>query len=553
MAGWGNDQLWTWPRNGRLRDERRDRVTVLKVWAPKAERVRVHTVMHGHRQVIHELTRDAHDWWMAEVGDIEVGTDYGYLIDDDESPVPDPRSRWLPYGVHGLSRIYDPLGYEWRDTYWTGRDLPGAVIYELHIGTFTPEGTFDAAIDRLDHLANLGITHVELLPVNAFNGVHNWGYDGVAWYAVHEPYGGPDGLKSFVDACHLRGLAVILDVVYNHFGPSGNYLPKFGPYLKEGNSSWGDLVNLDGEGSHEVRRYILDNALMWLEEFHIDALRLDAVHALQDESKPHLLAELAADVDALCAHLSRPLILIAESDLNDPIMIESRTSGGYGIDAQWDDDVHHQLHALLTGERQGYYADFGTLPGVAKTLTSGFFHDGTFSEFRGRVHGAPVDRAATPGYRFVVFLQDHDQVGNRAQGDRLAALVSPGLARIGALLLLTGPYTPMLWMGEEWGAKTPWQFFTSHPEKELGELTAHGRKAEFASHGWSEDDVPDPQDPATFERSHLDWSEREGPENEAMLRLYQTLISLRHRLPELTDPRLDRVAVDYDEAARWLI
>jgi maltooligosyltrehalose trehalohydrolase len=527
-------------------------VTALRVWAPRAERVRG-VITGGHQPpTVHELTRSDDDWWSWEFGDVEPNADYGFLLDDDPTVRPDPRSRRQPNGVHGWSRRYDPHDYEWQDGQWTGRDLPGSVIYELHIGTFSPGGTFASAIERLDHLVDLGVTHVELLPVNAVNGTHNWGYDGVGWYAVHEPYGGPDGLKALVDACHQRGLAVILDVVYNHLGPSGNYLPLFGPYLKSGRNTWGDLVNLDGEGSHEVRQYILDNALMWLDEFHMDGLRLDAVHALEDSSEPHILAQLAAEVDALCAHLSRPLTLIAESDLNDPIMIESRTSGGYGIDAQWDDDVHHQLHALLTGERQGYYVDFGTLPGVAKALTSGFFHDGTFSEFRGRAHGAPVDRAATPGYRFVVFLQDHDQVGNRAQGDRLAALVSPGLARIGALLLLTGPYTPMLWMGEEWGAKTPWQFFTSHPEKELGEIVAHGRKAEFASHGWSEDDVPDPQDPATFERSHLDWAEPEGPENASMLRLHQTLIALRHRLPELTDPRLDRVAVTYDEAAHWL-
>ena len=481
-------------------------MSVLKVWAPLASRIRVQTVLAGHRPVIMELTRDDSDWWAAEVGDIVIGTDYGFLIDDDETPIPDPRSRWLPNGVHGLSRLYDPHGYEWRDSHWTGRDLPGAVFYELHIGTFTPEGTFDAAIARLDHLAQLGVTHVEVLPVNAVNGEWNWGYDGVGWFAVHEPYGGPDGMKRFIDACHASGLAVILDVVYNHFGPSGNYLPRFGPYLKTGQNSWGDLVNLDGRDSQEVRRYILDNAQMWLEEFHVDALRLDAVHALDDTTSPHILPELAADVDALCAHLSRPLVLIAESDLNDPLMIEARSAGGYGMDAQWDDDFHHQVHALVTGERQGYYADFGTLPGLAKVLSSAFFHDGTFSEFRGRPHGRPVDRVATPGYRFVVCLQNHDQVGNRAQGERLSQLTSPGLLRVAALLLLTSPFTPMLWMGEEWGATTPWQFFTSHPEPDIAQATTEGRLAEFGAHGWA-DEAADPQDPETFLRSKLDWDE----------------------------------------------
>ena len=527
-------------------------MTALRVWAPRAARVRG-IITAGHQPpLVHDLAASDGGWWSWEFGEVEPEADYGFMLDDDDAVRPDPRSRRQPKGVHGWSRLYDPHGYEWQDGQWTGRDLPGAVIYEMHVGTFTPGGTFGSAVDRLDHLVDLGVTHVELLPVNAFNGTRNWGYDGVGWFAVHEPYGGPDGLKRLIDACHQRGLAVFLDVVYNHLGPSGNYLPLFGPYLKTGRNTWGDLINLDGEGSHEVRRYILDNALMWLDEFHLDGLRLDAVHALQDTSEPHILAELAADVDALRAHLSRPLILVAESDLNDPVMIESRSSGGRGMDAQWDDDVHHQLHALLTGERQGYYVDFGTLPGLAKTFTSAFFHDGTYSEFRGRPHGAPVDRVATPGYRFVVFLQDHDQVGNRARGERLSQLTSPGLARVGALLLLTGPFTPMLWMGEEWGARTPWQFFTSHPEKELGELTARGRKEEFAAHGWNSDDVPDPQDPATFERSKLDWSEPQRPEHASMQRLYTTLITLRHRLAELSDPRLDRVAVDYDETARWV-
>nr|MDQ6938268.1 DUF3459 domain-containing protein [Actinomycetota bacterium] len=338
---------------------------------------------------------------------------------------------------------------------------------------------------------------------------------------------------------------------YNHLGPSGNYLPRFGPYLASGRNTWGELINLDGEGSAEVRRYIIDNVLMWFEEFHVDALRLDAVHALQDGSDPHILAELAADVDALCAHQGRPLVLIAESDLNDPMMIEARSAGGRGMDAQWDDDVHHQLHALLTGERQGYYADFGTLPGLTKTWERAFFHDGTYSPFRKRRHGAPVDRVNTPGYRFVVCLQNHDQIGNRAQGDRITRLTSRGLVRVGALLLLTSPFTPMLFMGEEWGATTPWQFFTSHPEPELARATAEGRHAEFAQHGWG-DDVADPQDPETFRRSKLAWSDLEQEDHRDMLRLYRNLLSLRHARPELTDPRLDRVHVDYDDTERWV-
>jgi len=430
------------------------------------------------------------------------------------------------------------------------------VVYELHVGTFTPEGTFAAAAGRLDHLVELGVDLVELLPVNAVNGTRNWGYDGVDWYAVHEPYGGPDGLKAFVDACHRRGLGVVLDVVYNHLGPSGAYLPRFGPFLKPGRSTWGELVNLDGPGSGPVRRHILDSALMWLHEYHVDGLRLDAVHALVDLGATHLLEQLAIEVDALSAHLRRPLTLIAESDLNDPRLIRSRDAGGYGLTAQWDDDIHHALHALLTGERQGYYADFGSLATLAKALTGAFVHDGSYSSFRGRLHGRRVNRDDTPGYRFVAFLQDHDQVGNRALGDRLSGepdALPPELLKVGAALLLTAPFTPMLWMGEEWGASTPWQFFTSHPEPELAASVAAGRRDEFAGHGWATGDVPDPQDPATFERSKLDWSELDDDKHADVLDFYRRLLALRRSRPELSDPRLDLVEVGYDEGARWLV
>ncbi|HSY14914.1 MAG TPA: malto-oligosyltrehalose trehalohydrolase, partial [Jatrophihabitantaceae bacterium] len=433
---------------------------------------------------------------------------------------------------------------------WTGRNLPGAVIYELHVATFTPGATFDSAVERLDHLVELGITHVELLPVNAVNGTWNWGYDGVGWYAVHEPLGGPDGLKRFVDAAHGHGLAVILDVVYNHLGPSGNYLPRFGPYLKSGRNTWGDLLNVELE---QVRRFIIDNALMWFADFHLDALRLDAVHALHDTSSPHILEQLAVEVDALSAHLRRPLTLIAESDLNDPTLITDRAAGGYGLDAQWDDDVHHALHALLTGETYGYYCDFGSLAALAKVLTGAFLHDGTYSTFRERVHGKPVDRVRTEGYRFVVCLQNHDQVGNRAAGDRLSELASPARLAVGAVLLLTSPFTPMLWMGEEWAARTRWPFFTSHPEADLGAAVGEGRVEEFARHGWDADQMIDPQDPAAYRQAVLDWSEPVQGEHPRMLALYRELIALRRTESDLSDPRLDLVRVDFDEEARWLV
>jgi maltooligosyltrehalose trehalohydrolase len=515
----------------------------MRVWAPNVERLRVRS---GGRDA--DLERADDGWWTGP--ELPAGTDYAFLLDDSDEPVPDPASRWQPDGVHGPSRVYDQHAFTWSDDDWTGRDLTAAVIYEMHVGTFTPGATFDAAIERLDHLVDLGVTHVELLPVNDFNGVWNWGYDGVLWYAVHESYGGPDGLKRFVDAAHGKGLAVVLDVVYNHLGPSGNYLPRFGPYLKSGRNTWGDLVNVE---EPNVRRYVIDNALMWLRDYHVDALRLDAVHALQDDSPTHILAELSQATDTLAGMLGRPLTLIAESDLNDPVMIRPRDQGGYGLAAQWDDDVHHALHALLTGERQGYYCDFGSLAVLAKTFTKAFLHDGTYSTFRKREHGRPIDPRQQLGWQFVVCLQNHDQVGNRAVGDRLPELTSPELVRVGAVLLLTAPFTPMLWMGEEWAASTRWPFFTSHPEPELAEATGKGRLAEFADHGWDVSQMIDPQDPAAYREAVLDWSEPAAAEHAAVLDLYRRLTALRAAEPDLRDPHLDRVRVEFDEDARWLV
>jgi len=529
-------------------------MTPFDLWAPFADRVVLVLVSEGDVGNEQPMISRDEGWWHLDVDSVGAGTDYGFLLDDDTTVLPDPRTRWQPHGVHGTSRVYDQSAFAWTDSTWTGRSLPGAVIYELHVGTFTPGGTFDSAVDRLDHLSELGITHVELLPVNAVNGTWNWGYDGVDWYAVHDPYGGPDGLKRFVDACHARGLAVLLDVVYNHLGPSGNYLPKFGPYLKtNGRNSWGDLVNLDGPNNAPVRRFIIDNALMWLDDFHVDGLRIDAVHALQDESQTHVLAELATDVAALETHVRRPLPLIAESDLNDPAMVTPRAARGYGMSAQWDDDVHHALHSLITGERQGYYADFGSLEVLAKVLTSVFLHDGTYSSFRERMHGRPVDRVTTAGFQFVVCLQNHDQVGNRAVGDRLPEIATRGMLEIGAVVLLTSPFTPMLWMGEEWAASTRWPFFTSHPEPELAEAVAKGRVEEFAGHGWDTDEIISPQDRAAYETAILRWDEIPEPEHAGMLDLYRSLIGLRHDEAELSDPRLDRVDVTFDEDERWFV
>jgi maltooligosyltrehalose trehalohydrolase len=519
-------------------------MTTLRVWAPDRKQVEVEA--EGRRS---RMSPAAGGWWQAEIGG--PGTDYALVLDGGE-PRPDPRSAWQPHGVHGPSRVVDHGAFAWTDERWRGVPLAGSVLYELHVGTFTQEGTFDAAVGRLDHLADLGVDAVELLPCNAFAGRWGWGYDGVAWYAVHDPYGGPDGLKRFVDAAHARGIGVVMDVVYNHLGPAGNYLPEFGPYLTEAHTTpWGPAVNLDREGSDEVRRYVIDNALMWLRDYHVDGLRIDAVHALVDERATHLLEELAVEVEALGAQLRKPLFLIAESDLNDPRMVISREAGGNGLHAQWADDVHHALHVNLTGETAGYYADFEGLPVLAKVLRGVFLHDGTWSSFRGRAHGRPVP-STVPGHRFVVYLQDHDQIGNRAVGDRISATLSDGLLKVGAALVLTSPYTPMLFMGEEWGARTPWQFFSDH-EGELGEAVRKGRRAEFASHGWDTEEVPDPQSEQTLRHSTLDWGEPEQERHAGLLRWTRELIALRRARPELTDGQRDRMQVAYDQDARWVV
>lgn len=517
------------------------------MWAPEAGTVRLQ--LDG---VAQPMRRNGGGWWSVTV-DAGQGARYGFLIDDDPTVLPDPRSPRQPDGVHAPSAVHDLDPARWTDHRWTGRQLAGSVFYELHLGTFTPDGTFDAAIERLDHLVDLGVTTVELMPVNAFDGTHNWGYDGVLWYAVQESYGGPDGLQRFVDACHTRGLAVCLDVVYNHLGPSGNYLPRFGPYLSEGHNTWGQSLNLDGPGSDAVRRHIIDNALRWLREFHLDALRIDAVHALVDRTATHLLTELAVETTALSAHLGRPLSLIAESDLNDPRLITPRAAGGYGLTGQWNDDLHHAVHTAVSGERQGYYADFGSLACLAQTLTHGFFHAGTYSSFRGRTHGVLIPRELIPGSALLGYTCTHDQIGNRAVGDRPSEYLTPGQLAVKAALVLLSASTPMLFMGEEWGARTPFQFFTSHTDPVVAAATAAGRRAEFAEHGWSADEVPDPQDPATFTRSQLDWTEPRREPHARLLACYRALIALRKARSEFTDPWLDHVWADYDEARRWFV
>ncbi|ANW17549.1 malto-oligosyltrehalose trehalohydrolase [Streptomyces clavuligerus] len=521
-----------------------------EVWAPYA-RERVALWLEGTELPMERLAgRDG--WWgvRARAGD---GDRYGFVLDG--GPVlPDPRSRRQPEGPDGPSAVVVLAAPAPAPAALPGP--AGAVLYELHIGTFTAAGTLDAAARHLGELAALGITHVELMPLCPFPGRHGWGYDGVAPWAVHEPYGGPAALRRFTDTAHGLGLGVVLDVVHNHLGPSGNHLPAFGPYFTEAHRTpWGAAVNLDGPGSDEVRAYLLGSALAWLRDHGLDGLRLDAVHALADGRALTFLEELSGAVDALAAELGRPLLLIAESDRCDPRTTAPRRSGGLGLHTQWNDDFHHGLHTALTGEAQGYYADFAKAPlaALAKTVTRGFFHDGTYSSFRGRTHGRPVDVATTPAHRFVGFAQNHDQIGNRAAGDRLAASLSPGLLACAAALVLTGPFTPMLFMGEEWGARTPWQYFTDHTDPALAAAVREGRRREFAAQGRPAEEVPDPQDPATRDRSCLDRSEREREPHARLLAWHRELIALRRAWPDLTDPDLGAVRVAYDEDTRRLV
>jgi maltooligosyltrehalose trehalohydrolase len=519
-------------------------VRTLSVWAPNASRVNAVVTAAG-RHARYPMTQQVGGWWHVEL-DIEPGTDYGFALDGDD-PLPDPRSAWQPAGVHGLSRLVDHESFQWRAAGWRGRPIAGSVGYELHIGTFTETRTFDAAIERLDHLVELGIDFVELMPVAAFPGNNGWGYDGVFPFAVQDSYGGPDGLKRFVDGCHARGLAVVLDVVYNHLGPDGNALTRYGPYFTDQYATpWGSAINYAGPDSDEVRRYVLDNALMWLRDYRFDGLRLDAVHAIIDTSATHLLEELSDEVEALSRELSRPLTLVAESDLNDPRIISPREIGGYGIDAQWSDDFHHALHAALTGETFGYYEDFGSLADVAAALTRGFVYVGQHSKHRHRRHGRRLPPACSADQLFG-YSQNHDQVGNRARGERLAALVSPGLLKVGAALVLTSPFTPMLFMGEEWAASTPWQYFTEHQDRELGEAVRRGRRSEFASFGWEPAQVPDPQDPQTSQRSTLRWDELSLAPHAEILQWYRDLIRLRRDRADLRDGRFNTTSVEVDD------
>jgi maltooligosyltrehalose trehalohydrolase len=517
-----------------------------EVWAPIAESV---TVQVDGRQF--PLQGAGRGYWVAEVETAQAGMDYGYILDGQGPAIPDPRSPWQPDGVNGLSRLFDHASFAWHDQQWQAPPLATAVIYELHIGTFTEEGTLDAAIARLDYLKDLGITHVEVLPLASFPGERGRGYDGVALFAPQQSYGGPDAVKRFVDAAHAKGLAVINDVVYNHFGPAGNYTGKYGPYITGSHKTpWGGAVNFEEEGSAEVRRFFCDNAMMWLRDYHFDGLRLDAVTAYIDRSAVHFLEQLADEVKGLGAELGKHFSLIAESDLNDPRIVRAREAGGYGLEAQWSDDFHHALWTVLTGEQRGYYEDFGSMEQLATALEEVFVYQGQYSEFRKRHHGRPVHDL--PGYRFLGYIQDHDQVGNRAIGDRLGELVSPGKVKIAAALVLMAPFIPMLFQGEEFAASTPFQYFTDHHDAQLAKAVSEGRRQEFAGFGWSPSDIPDPQSPETFRRSKLRWEEASETGHAGILDWHKKLIALRRSSRSLMDGNLEATRVRFDEKAAWL-
>ncbi len=521
---------------------------IFTVWAPHAKTVEL---LAGERRFALQPATEGY-WQIDAAPDLANG--YRYSIDGAPA-LPDPRSRWQPAGVHGASHLFEsgPAPRMSAQRGFQAAPLSEAIIYELHVGTFTADGTYAAAQSKLPHLCSLGITHIELMPLAAFPGRRGWGYDGVDLFAPFSPYGTPAQLVAFVSACHAHGLAVLLDVVYNHLGPDGNYLAHFGPYFSDRyRTGWGAAINYDGAHSDQVRRFVIDNALMWLKDYGFDGLRLDAVHAIFSFEAVHVLEELSIAVKALGKELGRSFVLIAESDLNDPRLVHAPPRGGYGLDAHWSDDFHHAIHRYFTGESNGYYADFHGLRDVATALRDGYVYQGQYSVHRGRRHGrAPLGVAA---HQLVVSAQNHDQIGNRAQGERLSMLLDvPQLKAIAALTLLA-PFVPLLFQGEEWGARTPFLYFTDHQDHELGRMVADGRTREFSAFGW-QGEVPNPQDPTTFARSKLNWSELCQPRHAELMEWYRRLIRLRRDQVKMpAESRIDspKPEIKFDAAADWL-
>jgi maltooligosyltrehalose trehalohydrolase len=520
---------------------------LFRVWAPSRESVDVHLYTPDDRLV--PLVKKESGYFEAVADNIAAGARYKFRLDGGDER-PDPASRFQPDGVHEASQVVDPA-FVWPDDRWSGLALPQYVIYELHVGTFTPEGTFDSAIERLDYLYELGITAVELLPIAQFPGGRNWGYDGVYPYAAQASYGGPEALKRFVASCHARNMAVVLDVVYNHLGPEGNYLAQYGPYFTDRyKTPWGMAMNFDGPGSDDVRRFFIGNALMWIDEFRVDALRVDAVHAIVDHSAEPFLQDLCEAVHRRAAKLNRRVVMIAETDLNAPRVLLPKSVGGLGFDTQWNDDFHHSLHTLVTGENGGYYADFGRAGDLARVFTGGYLYTGQFSKFRGRKYGAKPD--VREGEKFIVFTQNHDQIGNRMMGDRLASMLSFEKLKVCAGAMLLSPFLPMLFMGEEYGEIAPFLYFTSHSDAQTIENVRKGRHEEFQSFAW-QGEPPDPHAEETFLQSKLNW-ERAGEGNHAVLRgLYQYLLRLRKSDELLSTLDLGRVEAAAFEKERVVV
>jgi maltooligosyltrehalose trehalohydrolase len=497
-----------------------------RVWAPAADSLTVKTISNGRPRET-PLTRDEGEYFSCMVKGVREGDRYLYGFPDG-SEYPDPASRFQPDGVHGSSAIVDPLSFRWDDKGWKGVPLENYIVYELHVGTFTEAGTFSSVMPRLGYLRELGVTAVEFMPVGQFPGTRNWGYDGAYPFAPQNSYGGPNGLKELVNACHGHGLSAVLDVVYNHLGPEGNYLAKFGPYFTDRyRTPWGDAINFDGPSSDEVRHYFVSNALYWITEFHIDALRIDAIHGIFDFSARHFLEELGEAVHREGSALGRNIYVIPESDLNDVRIINPRQTGGYGLDAQWNDDFHHALHCLIAGERNGYYQDFGKMEHLEKAFDEGFVYSGQYSSFRKRRHGnSSKGRLAR---QFVVFSQNHDQVGNRALGDRLSRRLSFEKLKLAATIVLLSPFIPLLFMGEEYGETTPFHYFVHHSDKNLVEAVRKGRKGEFAGFD-DKEAAPDPQAEETFLASKIRPEKRYTEKNHLLFELYRSLIALRREI-----------------------
>jgi len=499
-----------------------------KVWAPSADAISVR--IHSSNPSRIPLAPAPMGYWAGTIPDVPADSLYSFIINQ-HLERPDPASRFQPNGVHGPSVVIDPSAFAWNDQHWKGLPLEQCIIYELHVGTFTPEGTFNAVINKLSYLRDtVGVTAIELMPVAQCPGVRNWGYDGAYLFAPQANYGRPEGLKRLVNACHAQGLAVIMDVVYNHLGPEGNYLGDYGPYFTHRYPTpWGQAINFDGPDSDPVRHFIISNALYWVTEYHIDALRLDAIHGIFDFSAKHILQELGEAVHEQARKLGRAIHVVAESDLNDSRAITPIRKGGYGLDGQWSDDFHHALHCLLTGEQNGYYEDFGKLDHLAKAIKNRFVYSGQYSSHRKRGHGNSA-KSGSPT-QFVVFSQNHDQVGNRAHGDRLSTLVPFEALKLAAATVLFSPNIPLLFMGEEYGETAPFLYFIDHKDEDLIEAVRQGRKSEFAAFGWT--DIPDPYAQSTFDQSRLQWDKERSDEQQFLLKWYQALINLRKSVPSL--------------------